>query len=117
MTTKAVKKGKTRVVYKDRPRPDAYDQSWHLDKKVPIALIVAMIGQVALGASWATTMDNSLKALKEDFASIKGEIKNDKDKLDGLIELRGELRSLITSVGRLERWVERQEYGSERKAK
>ena len=105
------------MVYKYHPRPDEYDRSWHLDKKVPIALIVAMIGQVALGASWATTMDNSLKALKEDFSILKSELKGDKEKLDGLIELRGEMKALIASIGRLERWAEKQEYASERKVK
>ena len=105
------------MVYKYHPRPDDYDRSWHLDKKVPIALIVAMIGQVALGVAWATTIDNNLKTLKEDFTVLKVDLKNDKSKLDELIELRGELKALIQSVGRLERWVDRQEYTSERKTK
>lgn len=36
--------------------PDAGDDAWHLDKKVPIALIIVLIGQLVLGIWFASKM-------------------------------------------------------------
>ncbi len=32
-------------------------EQWHLDKRVPVALIAALLMQTALGVWWAATMD------------------------------------------------------------
>jgi hypothetical protein len=106
---------KPRVVYRQRPRPDKYDQEWHLDKKIPIALVLAMVGQVVLGVSWATTLRNDVSGVKEDIALMKADFKADKSKLDGLIELRGEIKALVQSVTRLERFIDFREFSDKEK--
>lgn len=41
------------------------DNQWHLDKRVPIALIVALIAQTGIVFSWKTTVDSRLEALEK----------------------------------------------------
>ena len=38
------------------------EQQWHLDKRVPIALILAIIIQVAGAAYWASKMESRIEA-------------------------------------------------------
>ena len=106
----AARKKASRVVYKYHERPDAYDKEWHLDRKVPIALIIAMIGQIILGVSWATTLRNDVSMVKEDLTAVKSELKSSREKWDGLSDLRGEIKALVQSVSRLERYIDAQQF-------
>ena len=103
---------RTRVVYKYHPRPDDYDKSWHLDRKVPIALIIAMVGQIILGVSWATTLRNDVSMVKDDLTAVKAELKTSREKWEGFADLRGEIKALVQSVSRLERFIDAQQYNA-----
>jgi hypothetical protein len=35
-------------------------EPWHLDRKVPIAFIIIIAGQIGLGAYWVSNVDNRL---------------------------------------------------------
>ena len=47
---------------------------WHLDKKVPIALIIALCVQAALGLSWANRISFEVEQLKQDFTNVHREV-------------------------------------------
>lgn len=47
---------------------------WHLDKKVPIALIIALCLQAALGLSWANRISFEVEQLKSDFDKVHREV-------------------------------------------
>ena len=47
---------------------------WHLDKKVPIALIIALCVQAALGLSWANRISFEVEQLKLDFQQVHREV-------------------------------------------
>lgn len=38
------------------------EQEWHLDKRVPIALILALVLQVAAAVYWASKMESRIEA-------------------------------------------------------
>lgn len=75
------------------------DNKWHLDKKVPIALILAIVGQTAMGVWWAsnisTRVDNLEKAngasviLTEKVIRLEEQVKNTNRLLS---EIKDELR-------------------------
>ena len=40
------------------------DSKWHLDKRVPVALIVTLIGQMAVGVAWMSTLGERVNTLE-----------------------------------------------------
>lgn len=62
-------------------------EPWHLDRKVPIAFIVIILGQIVLGAYWVSNVDNRLSA--ESATNLKQETR--------IEELRSQTQGL--SVG------------------
>ena len=40
--------------------------SWHLDKRIPITLVILIVMQTAVGIWWASTMDSRVKELEKD---------------------------------------------------
>ena len=93
------------------------DNAWHLDKKVPIALIGAMVMQLVVAVSWATTLSNDVASVKKDIAVLQASATANQSKFDALIELRGEIKGLVTSVTRLERHMDDMKDINERRTK
>jgi TolA-binding protein len=48
----------------DAPEP------WHLDKRIPVALILTLLGQMAVAIWWARGVDNDVAALKTEQAAL-----------------------------------------------
>jgi hypothetical protein len=48
---------------------DDEDTKWHLDKKVPIALILAIIGQTVVMTWWAATLSQRVDMLERNAAA------------------------------------------------
>lgn len=66
-------------------------QPWHLDKRVPVALIVTIMIQTGAGVWWAATQDQRVKSLEEwrtDSKSVAAD----------LSEIKAEIRSLNRSI-------------------
>jgi hypothetical protein len=40
-------------------------EGWHLDRRVPIAIILAIVGQTVLGGIWIGRMEARIQALEE----------------------------------------------------
>jgi hypothetical protein len=53
----------------DTPEP------WHLDKRIPVALIVTLLGQMAVAIWWARGVDNDVAALKTEQAAQAADIR------------------------------------------
>ena len=75
-------------------------EHWHLDRKVPISIITALLLQtmtfIYVGTSWKTEVDfrvSSLEKLNEDRKSQEGRI----------IVMEQQLRYITDSLGRIER--------------
>lgn len=78
------------------------ENSWHLDKGVPIALIVAMLSGYAGGVWWMSDLNsriNYIERERERNSNLAGEI----------IQLRERLRSIERVSIRLEAWLDRRQ--------
>lgn len=81
------------------------DSEWHLDKRVPIALIVALMAQLA-GAAWLASAAfrdiennrNGIIALSEEVKSIQGNAGNQAVQLGRIEE---SVRGLRADMNRL----------------
>jgi hypothetical protein len=40
-------------------------EGWHLDRRVPIAIILAIVGQTVLGGIWIGRMETRIESLEE----------------------------------------------------
>lgn len=75
-------------------------EQWHLDKKVPISIIVALVlqtlGFVAIGSAWKADVDSRISALEKQSDERKGQG-------DRLLILEQQIRYIKESVDRIER--------------
>ena len=82
---------------------------WHLDKKVPIAIIVALIIQtlafITIAASWKTSVDSRLERLEKFEA-------DNSDQGDRILVLEQQLKFIIDSLSRIEKKLDTVEHGN-----
>ncbi len=67
-------------------------EPWHLDKRIPLALIGAILAQTAIAAAWVSSTNERITALEQwrtdnkevaaDIAVIKSQITDIKDTLE-----------------------------------
>lgn len=63
---------------------DEKDRAWHLDKKVPIALIIAILMQTATAAAYITRMDSRLSELETKAERMEAWKDGTQGKLDAI---------------------------------
>lgn len=89
------------------PKPEANKpEAWHLDKRVPIALIAAVVGQTAV-AGWAMSkFDSRLATLEEKLAreeaSTKDSERESKDILSRMVRVEVQTGAILEGLRRLE---------------
>lgn len=74
------------------------DTRWHLDKKVPIALLLAIMAQTGTGFWWAATTSeriNNLEKRAESVAPQADRLTRVEVKLDVVQENLGEIKRLL----------------------
>lgn len=74
------------------------DARWHLDKKVPIALLLAIMAQTGTGFWWAATTSeriNNLEKRAESVAPQADRLTRVEVKLDVVQENLGEIKRLL----------------------
>lgn len=75
------------------------DESWHLDKRVPLAFIAALIvqtvGLISVATAWKADVDSRLNILERAMDERKGQG-------DRLIVVEQQLRYIKESVDRIE---------------
>lgn len=79
------------------------DLSWHLDRRVPVAIILAMAGQLFTGIWWASNINTEVTQLRTDVAKLQVDNKERDGKFEQLISLQSDVKNLINTIGRLER--------------
>jgi Tfp pilus assembly protein PilO len=85
--------------------PPALDNGWHLDKKVPISLIVAMTVQLIGIVMYLAQMKQDIELLKQDTASLHV---RDTTNSDSLREALRTMQEQFTRLdGKLDRLIER----------
>lgn len=86
------------------------DGEWHLDKRVPIALIVTLFLQAAAVLTWANGISSDVASVQSDIVEMKAESKSRLAKFEQVVQLDERLKFLAESIARLERTVERVVY-------
>ncbi len=83
------------------PRPPRAEP-WHLDRKVPIALILAILLQTFGAIWWAATQESRLASLSSDVARVEKKIDDQKDDPVRLARLEGFREDLARRLDRFE---------------
>lgn len=99
---------------------EPWEGQWHLDKRVPVALIISMLAQAMVGVWWASTLAGDVRKLQDEVQRLHDGAEKRDTKLEGLISLRSDVSNLVTSFDRLERTIERvlqQQYEDRSKVK
>ena len=104
-----------------RPRPRDYEEefecyeqayqhawggSWHLDKRVPIALIITMFLQMAAGIWWASQLNSDVNFLKNQIVSLKDDLSDKADKFEKVSTLGVELKIFSAQLSKVEKTLE-----------
>lgn len=72
---------------------------WTVDRRVPLALILAIIGQTVTLIVWGTTLTNRVTALEESARA-------DAPRRDQFIELRVEFRQVQENIAEIKRLIQ-----------
>lgn len=86
----------------------AQPEAWHLDKKVPIAIIISLLIQtvtfISIAASWKTSVESRLEYLEkaDDVKSSQG---------DRILILEQQLKYILDSLARIEKKLDIVEQG------
>jgi hypothetical protein len=80
---------------------------WHLDRRVPIALIFAIIVQAAVIVQWGSGITSDVSTLKTEVSKIQLEAQAQAGKLDKLSILETEIKHISNSLLRLEASLDR----------
>lgn len=88
-----------------RPNPDRRtppEQGWHLDKKVPLSLILAMIVQVAMVITAIADIKKDVEVLKAQVVSqASRDTRQDNDMKEAMTLLRASFSELNNKLDRL----------------
>ena len=96
---------------------DQYDpkEPWHLDRRVPIALIVTIIVQTAALGWWAATLTGRVDVLERDLERqrvVDVELRADVNQIDRLsIAQTKKMENILAIVERIDRRLDRLEDG------
>src|SRR5690606_14735699 len=87
------------------------DSQWHLDRRVPIALIITIIVQAAALIQWGSGITADVTSLKGEVQKMQQEAQSQASKLDKLGILETEIKHISNSLLRLEAALDRISFG------
>lgn len=86
-------------------------EPWHLDRRVPIATLAVLIGQIALGVIWITTLSNRVDTLTLAMVESKSDAVGRESRIRALeiaqASQSSDLRSIQVGISRIEAQLER----------
>ena len=93
------------------PRPvyvsaEPWEGSWHLDKRVPVALIITMCIQIFAGVWWASRIDSEMQTVKMNIEHLRREMTSKDEKFEKIAVFGVELKSLQASTTKVEKTLE-----------
>ena len=94
-------------------RPDPAAASWHIDRRIPVALIGTMILQVGVGIWWLSSMEFRVQSHEKQLVRIESELsESDRDnqgldnrltrleeKLSSQTEILQEIKRILNGQG------------------
>jgi len=94
---------KARRLMTDRP-PDPAEISWHVDRRIPAALIVTFVSglvmQTMIGVWFASKMDSRIQVVEDTLAALPAIV-------DRYLQTEGEVRSLREATNALRMTTDR----------
>ena len=75
-------------------------EHWHLDKRIPIALIITLFAYGFTGTWWLSTLGNRMEVVERTLNG-NGAVRED------IATIKEQLRSMEKTVGRIERFLDR----------
>jgi ABC-type molybdate transport system ATPase subunit len=86
------------------------DSNWHLDKKVPISLILALFFQTVVGVMYVQSIANTSNQSAKDILVLQGRIQATENKAvilqESLIRLEEQSRAQTRILEKIERTIE-----------
>ena len=87
--------------------PKLADESWHLDKKVPVAIIVVLIGQFLLGLWFIAKLDSKVEEQAARLAKSEAQVsvidREAREFGNRIVRIEEKTSSMLTILQRLER--------------
>ena len=87
--------------------PKLVDESWHLDKKVPVAIIVVLVGQFLLGLWFIAKLDSKVEEQSSRLAKTEAQIsvidREAREFGNRIVRIEEKTSSMLTILQRLER--------------
>lgn len=87
--------------------PKPADESWHLDKKVPVAIIVVLIGQFLLGLWFIAKLDSKVEEQAARLAKTEAQVsvidREAREFGNRIARIEEKTSSMLTILQRLER--------------
>jgi low affinity Fe/Cu permease len=87
--------------------PKLADESWHLDKKVPVAIIVVLIGQFLLGLWFIAKLDSKVEEQASRLAKTEAQImtidREAREFGNRIVRIEEKSSAMLTILQRLER--------------
>jgi low affinity Fe/Cu permease len=87
--------------------PKLADESWHLDKKVPVAIIVVLIGQFLLGLWFIAKLDSKVEEQAARLAKTEAQVsvidREAREFGNRIARIEEKTSSMLTILQRLER--------------
>jgi len=86
-------------------------EPWHLDRRVPIATLAVLIGQIVLGVIWITTLSNRVDTLTLAMVDAKSDAVERESRIRALeiaqASQSSDLRSIQIGISRIEAQLEK----------
>ena len=86
-------------------------EPWHLDRRVPIATLAVLIGQIVLGVIWITTLSNRVETLTLSMVEAKADAVARESRIRALeiaqASQSSDLRSIQIGISRIEAQLEK----------
>lgn len=91
--------------------PKPADEAWHLDKKVPVAIIVVLIGQFLLGLWFIAKLDSKVEEQAARLAKTEAQVsvidREAREFGNRIVRIEEKTSSMLTILQRVERLIDR----------
>lgn len=94
-------------------QPQVEREHWHLDKRVPLALILALLIQTSGMVWWAATIQAEGRALQDRVLVLEQQSINDRQIGERLARVEERLASQGEDISNIERYLRQLVYGSQ----
>ena len=86
---------------------DPVSDHWRLDRRIPIALVLVLVGQFAAGVAAFTKVQSDVSFIREHVTDLRGRVSVLNEKASELEGLKVEMRFVNENVGRLRATIDR----------